>query len=184
MKVISCNIGKISMLKHRGKDIRTGINKYPVQTGIQLGIHDVASDHVIDRKHHGGVDQACYIYGHDQYKYWEKIYPDLDWHFGLLGENLTIEGLDESNIYVGQAYKLGTAVVEITKPRQPCYKLGIILGSKHAIKAFWDAPYPGIYLKIIETGEVKVGDHMRLIHDVKNNPSILDVYFKKRKEKT
>lgn len=183
MKVISCNIGQITMIKWRGKDIKTGINKQPVNHGILLESTDVKDDHVIDRKYHGGIDQACYIYGKSQYDYWQQMYPDLDWHYGFLGENITVEDLDESSLISGQIYQLGTAKVQITKPRQPCYKLGVMLGSQSAVKTFWDAPYPGTYLKIIEQGTVQVGDQMTLIKD-SVGPTILDMYIGKRKKET
>lgn len=183
MNVISCNISQKHTFLRNGKEIETGINKYAVESGINLGFTDVQNDHVIDRRFHGGIEKACYLYGRAQYEYWQSKYPNLDWHFGMLGENITLDKLDESTIKTGSIYKIGTALVQITKPRQPCFKLAWILGGNDRLKAFWNAPYPGIYVKVLELGHVTVGDQMILVEENKTGDSILEMYHKKRAKK-
>lgn len=170
------NIGKRKLIKYRGNEIYTGIYKYPVNEAIMLGVTDVAGDEVIDRKYHGGTDKACYLYGANHYNFWKKELPKLDWHFGMFGENITVDGLVESCIRIGDVFKLGTAVVQVTQPRQPCYKLGIRLENPKAVKQFVKAELPGVYLRIIEAGEVKRGDTMELISSNVENHSVREIF--------
>ena len=136
MKVISTNIARPRTVEWRGREIQTGIYKEPVDGPIYLGKEDVVNDTVIDRKHHGGEYKACYLFGSDYYDDWKKKYPQLDWNWGMFGENLTVDGLDEHQLQIGAVYTLGEATVQITEPRQPCYKLGIKFGTQKVIIEF------------------------------------------------
>ncbi len=172
MKVISVNIGNPCLVEWRGQQISTGIYKYPVNVPVFLGETDVESDHVIDRRYHGGIDKACYLYSADNYSFWKVKYPNLTWQWGMFGENLTVEGLDESFVRIGDQFCVGKAVVQVSQPRQPCFKLGIRLGNQASVDDFWNLPYPGVYLRILSPGFVQEGDHFELI---KSNPDSLSV---------
>ena len=167
MKVISTNLGKPTKIVWNGKETSTGIYKYPVNEALFLDMEDVQGDTVVDRKHHGGTFKACYLFSADNYSYWKEKYPLLDWNWGMFGENLTIEGLDESQVRIGSTYKLGTALVQITQPREPCYKLGIRFGDQTILKQFIDHGFPGTYIKILEAGKVSTGDTMELVEESK-----------------
>lgn len=173
MKVISTNLAHPQTVLWRGKEVTTGIFKYPEQNGIVLQKENVATDAVIDRKHHGGEFKACYLFASDQYGYWKDKYPDLDWNWGMFGENLTVQGLDEQQLFIGDTYKIGSAVVQITEPRQPCFKLGIRFGNQKILKEFIDHGYSGTYVRIKEEGQVQPGDRLRLI---KKTESTLTTY--------
>ncbi|WP_282078990.1 MOSC domain-containing protein [Aquimarina algiphila] len=170
MKVISTNIGEPQIVSWRGKEVKTGIYKHPVNLPIYLDKEDVKNDHVIDRRYHGGVDKACYIYATDNYSYWKEKYPDLDWNYGMFGENLTVSGFDEKKIKIGSIYTLGEATVQISRPRQPCYKLGIRFGNQAIIKQFVDSLLSGVYVRVLVPGEVKVNDEFVL--DTENSEGI------------
>ncbi len=176
MRIISTNIAEICEIDWRGKKVKTGIYKLPVNEPILLGKEDVKNDHVVDRKHHGGVDKACYLYSKDHYRFWKERYPDLDWQWGMLGENLTVEGLDESKIYIGDIFGLGDAVVQVSQPRYPCYKLGVRFENQKMVRDFLEAPYPGVYVRIIKEGFVKTGDKMVLQEQAKNSMSVAEIY--------
>jgi len=184
MEVISTNIGKKTTLLWKGKEVVTGIRKKATNTPIFLGLEDVKEDAVIDRKYHGGVDQAVYAYGAQHYEYWQKLYPEIAMNPGFFGENLTISNLDENNIYVGDIYELGTAIVQVTKPRQPCMKLGIVFGTQKVLKQFWNVPKCGLYFKIIKEGSVGAGAELKLIKKAENSKSIAEIYAEKRKKKS
>lgn len=162
MKIVSTNIGERTTVVWRKKEVETGIFKKPIDQPIFLGKTDVKSDTVIDRKHHGGVYKACYLYSAHHYPYWKKKYANLDWHYGMFGENLTVDSFDETQLYVGNIYKVGNALVQISEPRQPCFKLGIRFNNAAVIKDFLEYPSPGTYIKVLEEGEVKVGDEFIL----------------------
>ena len=180
MKVISVNIGEKKEINYKGKLIETGIFKFPVNHPVFLGEEDVEKDAVIDRRYHGGIDQAVYGYSENHYAYWRELYPNLAWHFGMFGENLTISDLEETEIHVGNTYKLGEAIVEVTKPRQPCMKLGLVFGTQKILKQFWNSTKSGIYFKVLQTGNVAVDDALILINKAENSPTIADVYETKK----
>ena len=164
------------MVKWRGKSVKTGIFKYPVAEAIFLGTEDVVNDAVVDRKYHGGVDMAVYAYSADHYPFWKERFPNSDWSLGMFGENLTIEGLDESKMRIGSLYQLGEAQVQVCQPRQPCFKLGIRFGTQKVLKPFINTPYSGIYFRVIQTGSVKVGDELKLLTDEQKSPTIAEVF--------
>ena len=175
MIVISTNIGKSETISWKGREVKTGIFKYAVEEPIYLGIDDVANDNVIDRRYHGGSDKACYLYSSDHYRYWQKLYPGLEMPWGMFGENLTIEGLHEAKINIGDIFKIGQAVVQATQPRQPCFKLEFRFKDRQIIKKFVDSGYAGVYVRVLEQGFVNAGDEMKIIEQ-KNSPSIKKVF--------
>lgn len=160
MQIISTNIGQPRILEYHGKEVKTGLFKYPVQEPIFLGVQDVEKDNVMDRKHHGGVDKACYLYSADHYGYWQKMYPELDLTWGMFGENLTVEGLQEAEICVGDIFKIGEAEVQATQPRQPCFKLEFRFNDRLIIRKFVDSGFSGVYVRVLKSGRVKAGDLM------------------------
>lgn len=186
MKITATNIGTSTTFLWNGKEEKTGIFKYPINEPLYLTQNDVSKDTVIDRVHHGGSNKACYLFSTNQYSYWKKLYPDLDWNWGMFGENLTIDGLDESIIRVGDIYKVGSALVQISQPREPCYKLGIRFGTQKILRQFIDRNYPGTYVKILEEGEVQKGDEVQLVEQSKNTLTVQQFYelmFTKEKSK-
>ena len=172
MKIISTNIAKPTTIEWQGQQVETGIYKYAVQNSIFLGFEDVANDHVIDRRYHGGSDKACYMYSADHYPFWQNKYPNQDWKWGMFGENLTVSVLSESEIRIGDRFQIGGAVVQVTQPRQPCFKLGVRFGDQSVVSDFWTLPYPGVYVRVLLPGEVKTGDE---IIRVESNPESLSV---------
>ncbi len=175
MKIISTNIGESKTVIWRGKQIQTGIYKYPVSYPIFLGNEDVENDHVMDRRYHGGVDKACYLYSADHYKYWQQFYANLELPWGMFGENLTIEGLHEADVNIGDTYQIGEVVIQATQPRQPCYKLGFRFGTQEIVRQFVDSGFAGVYVRVLKKGNVKSGDEIVLI-EKKDSLSIQKVY--------
>lgn len=176
MEIISTNLGKKKIIQYNGQEVLTGIYKYPVKEPLLLEKTDVKGDDVIDRKYHGGIDKACYLYSSTHYDFWKEKYPDLDWEWGMFGENLSISNLDEANVLIGDIYQIGTAKVQVTQPRQPCFKLGIRLKDPLGVKAFVSAEKPGVYVKVLENGSVKVDDKMLLIDRNNRNFSIKHIF--------
>lgn len=183
MKVVSVNIGERKVIPWKNRIVETGIFKHPVKTPIFLGKTEVKHDVIVDRRYHGGFDKAVYAYGSQHYNYWKNLYPSLDWQYGMFGENITIESLDETQIHVGNVYQLGDAKIEVTKPREPCYKLGIRFNDTSIIKQFWNSTKSGIYFKILTTGSVAVNDELILLEENTENPTIAKVYTSKKPQK-
>ncbi|MFT4831341.1 MAG: MOSC domain-containing protein YiiM [Psychroserpens sp.] len=176
MKVIATNISKGTTITWHGKEEKTGIFKTPTPAPIFLGKTDVDKDTVVDRKYHGGLDKACYLFSVDEYEYWKKLYPKLTWDWGMFGENLTIKGLDESKIRIGDIYKIGGALVQISQPREPCYKLGIKFEDQNILKQFIDRSHPGTYVRILKEGFVRQGDSAILEEQSKNTLTVQQFY--------
>lgn len=176
MIITSCNIALPREIEWRGKKVTTGIYKKPINKAIYLGKEDVDNDHVIDRRYHGGIDKACYLFSEDHYQFWKQKYPDLDWNWGMFGENLTIKGLDEAKMMIGDIYKLGKALVQVTQPRQPCFKLGVKFGTQKMVKEFIESGHSGVYIKILEEGSVSVNNTMELHKKATESISVRKVF--------
>ena len=183
MKIIATNIGERKEVDWKGKTVVTGIFKYPVTEPIYLDTEEVKNDAICNSKYHGGVDQAVYAYSLDHYAYWQEAYPDLEWSHGMFGENLTVEGLDEAELHVGNQYRVGETVLEVTKPREPCMKLGVRFNNMRIVKHFWKENFPGVYFKVLQTGQVKAGDVFECLKSCPENETIVDVYARKRNKK-
>ena len=179
MKVVSVNIGKRELVPYKGKFVETGIFKNPVNY-ITLQDDKVLGDAVIDKKYHGGKEQAVYAYADEHYSYWKKMFPEIEFSYGIFGENITISGLDEKTIRVGDKFKIGTALVEATKSREPCYKLGIRVGDFDIVSKFWQSTKCGVYFKILENGVVKPEDKVQLISSSKSSLTIAEYYETKK----
>lgn len=171
MKIVSTNIAKPHTFIWNGKEETTGIYKKPVDIPIHLGKEDVKGDEVSNRKVHGGEFKACYLFSADHYPYWKNLYPNLEWTYGMLGENLTIEGLDEKELHIGNIYSVGNALVQITQPREPCYKFAVKFDSTDVLKQFIDHGFPGTYVRVLNEGTVKTGDTFELVEKAKNSIS-------------
>ncbi len=183
MRVVATNIGVRKEIDWKGKIVTTGIFKFPVEKPIFLGAEKVKEDVICDREHHGGIDQAVYAYSEKHYAYWKELYPNLQWQFGMFGENLTVSDLDENQLHVGDTFAVGEVVIEVTKPRQPCMKLGVRFNDMKIVKQFWQQNLPGVYFKILQTGLVKSGDKFTQIKSCPQNPTIAEVYKEKRIQK-
>jgi len=184
MQVISTNIAQPTTIEWRGQEIQTGIYKYAVETPVYLGKEDVENDHVLDRRYHGGIDKACYLYSADHYPFWKSRFPGQEWKWGMFGENLTISGLNESEIHIGDRFQIGEAVVQVSQPRQPCFKLGVRFGDQSVVDDFWNSPFPGVYVRVLQAGNVQKGDELYLIDRNTESLSIKQVFSVFRLDRT
>ncbi len=176
MHIISTNTGEITAVSWRGKPIRTGIYKLPVSGPVFLGKTGVTHDHVADLKVHGGENKACYLFSSNHYPYWQERFPGLTWTWGMFGENLTVENLDESRINIGDIFEIGEALVQVSQPRIPCFKLGIRFGTPRMVKYFQEYHSPGLYVRVLREGFVAVNDKLLPAEHRENGISVNGVY--------
>jgi MOSC domain-containing protein YiiM len=176
LKVISTNIAQPTTIDWMGEKVETGIYKIPVSTPIFLGKTDVKDDNVINREDHAGEHKACYFFSASHYNHFKDLYPNLDWQFGMFGENITIDNFEETNIRIGDTFKIGTAIVQVSEPRQPCFKLGVRFKNQKVLKDFIQSSYSGFYVRILQEGEVNFGDSLELIDRNPNDLSVEDVF--------
>jgi MOSC domain-containing protein YiiM len=139
----------------------TGIYKVPVDTPVRLDRYGLRGDTIADTRHHGGPDQAIYIYGTLDYEWWsDKLGREL--LPGTFGENLTVDGLASAAFSVGDRLHVGAATVEVTAPRIPCATLAARMGDPTFVKKFRDAERPGLYCRVIQEADVQAGDDVRV----------------------
>ncbi|MGI8546229.1 MAG: MOSC domain-containing protein [Gemmatimonadaceae bacterium] len=161
--VLSVNVGAVREVEWRGEAVRTGIWKEPV-LGRSVALHGVNldGDDQADRTVHGGIDKAVYAYAGEDYLFWRDK-EGFATPPGLFGENLTVGGMDLRAALVGERWRVGSALLEVAQPRLPCFKLGIRMGDAQFPKRFQSAGRLGAYLRIIEAGEVRAADTVRVI---------------------
>lgn len=180
-RIVSTNRGTLKEVEWKGTLMTTGIFKYPVPA-LTLGFEDPLGDAVVDRRYHGGRDKAVYAYSLDHYEYWKQRYPDLDWNYGMFGENLTVDGLDEHRLRIGSRYKVGTTILEVSGPRQPCVKLGMRFNDSNMVKAFWNTSMCGAYFKVIQRGVIKPNDTFKMLEENLKGMSIATAFVLKKKK--
>ncbi|MFD1163355.1 MOSC domain-containing protein [Hwangdonia seohaensis] len=176
MKINSTNIAKPTTIIWNGKKIKTGIYKTPTNIPIYLGKETVKNDEVSDRKVHGGIYKACYLFSENHYDYWKNLYPNLDWNYGMFGENLTVKNLDETKLFIGDVFEIGDALVQVTQPREPCFKFGVKFGSQRVIQQFINYGFPGTYVRVLREGLVQTGNKLKCIEHDKSSISICDFF--------
>jgi len=185
MQVLSTNIGNLTKINWNGKELSTGIFKHPTNLPLVLEKEAVINDSIADRKVHGGIYKACYLFSDIHYPYWKNRYPDLDWNWGMFGENLSVSGMNETEIRIGDIYKIGSALVQISQPREPCFKLGIRFGTQQILKEFIEYGFSGTYVKVLEEGQVSSGDKLILIKPSENLLTVHQLFqllFAKKKD--
>ena len=175
MKIVSVNVGRPREIDWKGKTIRTSIFKEPVQGRVRLEALNFVGDEQADLSVHGGPQKAVYGYASEHYDFWRQELPGVHLPWGAFGENLTTEGLLEEEINIGNRYQLGSAVVMVTQPRIPCYKLGVRFGRDDIVKRFLKSGRPGFYFSVIQEGEVGAGDALELDYREAADVTVADI---------
>jgi len=166
-RLLSVNVSLPKEIIHNGKKISTGIFKEPVKGRIKVKTLNLEGDGQADLIGHGGIFRAIYVYSYDNYAYWEKELNRDDFNYGEFGENFTVEGMSDDEIHVGDRFKIGSALFEVTQPRVPCYKLAIKMGEEGFYNQILSSGRLGFYFRVIEVGEVGAGD---IIEKVSEDP--------------
>ncbi len=172
MKLLSVNVSLPKEIDHRGKAVTTGIFKEPVDGRVMLRALNLDGDGQADLIGHGGKFRAVYVYSYDNYAYWKRELGRTDFTFGQFGENFTVDGMLDDAIHVGDVFRVGGALVEVTQPRVPCFKLAIRMGLEGFQNILLSSNRIGFYLRVLEEGEVGAGD---VIERVKTDPQRMTV---------
>ncbi|MGI9213657.1 MAG: MOSC domain-containing protein [Methylococcaceae bacterium] len=155
--VISINLGLSRAVEYRNRQFSTGIYKQPVTGMVQVGTEGIEGDVQVDRKNHGGSDKALYVYTLENYRYWESQLNHSEYAYGHFGENLTVTGMPDAGIYIGDIWQIGSLITQVTQPRVPCFKLGMVMGDPGFVEAFLYSGRAGFYLRVLEGGELEAG---------------------------
>ena len=176
-RVLAVSVGQIAPLSPADNSVLSAIVKSPVSTldkpgSVAVTALGVRGDQQADLRVHGGPNMAVYVYPVEHYPVWQTIRHqalkvDQQLPFGFMGENLTIEGLKETEVYVGDQLHIGDGdsglVLAVTDPRSPCFKFNARMGFKHAAKMMMQSAYTGWYCAVFRPGVVKAGDSIRLV---------------------
>lgn len=156
MKLISINVGKKQTQQNKGREEITGIYKKTVTGPVQINKLGIADDFIGSPKHHGGPDQALYIYGEGDYQWWEaSLGRSLE--AGTFGENLTISELESARFNIGDILQIGEVTLQVTAPRIPCGTFASRMGDPQWVKKFRAAERPGLYVRVLREGTLTAG---------------------------
>ncbi len=158
--VISVNVGLPRDVEWQGKIVRTAVWKKPVTGRVMARRLNLDGDGQGDLAGHGGEHRAVMVYQLDSYRYWENQLHRHDSEYGQFGENLTVEGLADNEVCIGDRYRIGGALFEVTQPRVTCYRVGIRMGNPQMPSLLVSHKRPGFYLRVIEEGEIGAGDEI------------------------
>jgi ferredoxin-NADP reductase/MOSC domain-containing protein YiiM/ferredoxin len=156
--LLSVNVGMPKDVRWRGKTVFTGVFKDPVTGPRRVGKLNVDGDGQGDRAGHGGEQRAVFVYQIESYRHWERELGRDDFAYGQFGENFTVEGLADDEVCIGDRYRIGTAVFEVTQPRVTCYRVGIRMNDPRIPALLVSHRRPGFYFRVLEEGEVEAGD--------------------------
>jgi MOSC domain-containing protein YiiM len=172
MKLVSVNVGLPRDVVWKGRTVTTGIFKEPVEGSVLLRKLNLDGDRQADLSVHGGPDKAVYAYPSEHYDYWRGVLPGVKLPWGMFGENFTTAGLIEDKINIGDRFRIGSALVMVTQPRMPCYKLGVKFGRDDILKLFLQSRRAGFYFSVLEGGAVAAED---AIESVSRDPAGITV---------
>ena len=176
MKLVSVNVSIPKVVIWQGRPLRTGIFKEPVEGRIKVRKLNLEGDAQADLRVHGGVDKAVYGYPAEHYRTWsEELGRDLP--FGQFGENLTVEGLLEDQVRIGDIYRIGTTRLQVSQPRTPCHKLAARMASEEFPFRFLQSGRSGFYLRVLEEGELGRGDSIHRESREAESLTVLEACF-------
>ena len=183
MRVISVNVGQPKEVAWKGRKVTTGIFKEPVEGRVAVGRLNIEGDRQADLTVHGGPERPIYAYPAEYYHFWREQFPEMELPWGMFGENLTIEGLLDETVHIGDRFQVGSAHVVVTQPRVPCYKLDLKFGRDDMLKRFLQSGLTGFHFAVRKEGNVAAGDSITLLHRDDHQVSVADITRLYREEK-
>jgi MOSC domain-containing protein YiiM len=162
MRVISINVARPMIVTANGQRVKTSIFKRPVPGPVMVRTHNLEGDEQSDLRVHGGPDKAIYAYSWQNVEHWRKYLRRDDLGPGTFGENLTLDGLADDEVAIGDELEIGSARFVVTQPRLPCFKLGIALDLPEFPKVFHRSGRNGFYLRVLKEGLIRAGDEIRM----------------------
>lgn len=177
MKVVSVNVSQPRVEIMDGAEVLTSIFKLPVDGPVMLRSLDFDGDAQGDLKAHGGPDRAAYAYPLEHYAHWAQALGQPEWPPGQFGENLTLTGFSEDAVRIGDEIAIGEAVVQVSQPRTPCYKLAHKMGLPEFPKQFLASGRIGFYLRVLREGRIRAGDDATLVTTDPDAFSVRDLSY-------
>ena len=176
MRLVSVNTGRPRDIDVNGRLVRTSIWKSPRAGRLRVAALNINGDEQSDLSVHGGTYKAVYCYPSEHYEYWRRELPHAELPWGVFGENLTTEGLLETDVRIGDRLEIGSAQFLVTQPRQPCFKLGIRFGRDDMVKRFVASGRSGFYVRVMREGDLASGDVIRLLERADNSITVSEIF--------
>lgn len=174
-EVLSINVGRPREFDYNGRPARSSIWKLPVSGYVKARGVNLEGDEQADRRAHGGPDKAVYAYAFEDAEWWaERLGRAL--RYGTFGENLTTRGIEVNDALIGERWRIGTTVLEVSEPRVPCWRLGVRMNDKRFPRVFTEALRPGAYLRIIVEGDLAAGDEIQVVDRPAHDLTVRDVF--------
>jgi len=183
VKILSVNVGLPREFEYNNRTFMTGIFKARAVGKVRVRKMNLEGDGQADLSVHGGIDKAVYAYPSEHYGFWKEAYPWLEMPWGMLGENITTEGIDEHLVNIGDQFAFGSSILRVTQPRLPCQKLAAKFGGADVGKQMIAGRRTGFYLSVVWEGEVAAGDSIELLHRHNNSIKVSDVVLLHTTEK-
>jgi ferredoxin-NADP reductase/MOSC domain-containing protein YiiM len=174
-RLLSLNVGLPREITWSGKTVRTAIWKLPVTGRRMVRMLNIDGDAQADLAGHGGEQRAVFVYQRQSHQYWEHLLGRRDFTLGQFGENFTVEGLADNEVCVGDRYRIGDAIFEVTQPRVTCYRVGIRLSEPRMPALLVAHRRPGFYFRVLQEGEVGAGDDIAKIADGPERMTVADI---------
>jgi ferredoxin-NADP reductase/MOSC domain-containing protein YiiM len=174
-RLLSVNVGLPREVTWQGKTVRTAVWKFPVEKRRMVRKLNIDGDGQADLLGHGGEHRAVFVYQMDSYRYWERFLGRRDFTFGQFGENFTVEGLLDGEVFIGDRYRIGDAIFEMTQPRVTCYRVGIRMNEPRMPSLLVAHHRPGFYFRVLQEGEVGAGDEIVKIADGPERVTVADI---------
>jgi MOSC domain-containing protein YiiM len=171
-ELISINVAMPRHIAFRGQPVMTGIFKKPVSGPVMVGSLNLEGDAQADLRVHGGLDKAVYVYQAENYVLWQRELGRA-LTYGTFGENLTVTMLGENSVCVGDVLAVGEVLLQVTQPRFPCFKLGIVMRDQRFLKRFLDSGRTGYYCRVLQEGTIKAGEKLKVVSRDDDAPTIV-----------
>jgi MOSC domain-containing protein YiiM len=173
MRLLSVQVGVPRTVVHGGREVRTAIFKEPVLFPVRVHATHLDGDMQADLRVHGGPDKAVYAYDASAYAYWRDVLGRELPH-GQFGENLTVEGMPEAEVRIGDVYRVGGALLQVSQPRSPCFKLALKMDMPRFPKMFLESARSGFYMRVLEEGDLAAGDAISLVSREPESPTVAE----------
>ncbi|CAH0347293.1 MOSC domain-containing protein [Bacillus sp. CECT 9360] len=177
-KIVSFQIGRPQLRVFSGAQFNTGINKQKVKTAFVTKA-EIEGDGIGNKKHHGGPDRVICFYPYEHYEMWEKRFGKRI-SIPAFGENLTVSGMKEEQVYIGDIFRIGECITQITQGRIPCAMISHFNNETGFLKEVIETSYTGYFARVLEEGQVREDDSIELVQRVQNHVSVLsanEIYF-------
>ncbi|SER57626.1 MOSC domain-containing protein YiiM [Gracilibacillus ureilyticus] len=174
-EIVSLNVGQPQLHQFGGQEIHTGFVKRPTTEVCYLTMTGFCEDGQADLKNHGGEEKALLMYAEDHYTYWESLYK-LNFTYPSFGENITVKGLTEKDLYIGDIFQLGEAFIQVSQPRQPCYKIAAYHQIRNIPAEVTRTGFSGYYFRVLKEGKASSRDKLIKVEESESRVTPYDIF--------